>query len=186
MKYPLFIFLILLFGWPHFIKAQRISLRTNLLLWATTTPNAGIEYAPARNLTLVLTGAYNAWKLPNDIKLNLYLIQPEVRYWFCREFEGHFIGVYGQYGHYNIGQIPFISTLKEHVLRGEFYAGGLTYGYHWAIGDRWGMEFAIGAGYAYMPYEKFRCAECGERMGKFTRSYVGPTRVSLALHYFIR
>ena len=90
------------------------------------------------------------------MKLNLYLIQPEARYWFCRKFEGHFVGVHGHYGHFNIGQIPFISGLKEYVLRGDLYGGGLTYGYHWAISDRWGLEAMIGGGYAYMKYDKYR------------------------------
>ena len=68
------------------------------------------------------------------MKLNMYLFQPEVRYWFCRKFEGHFIGVHGHWGHFNIGQIPFISGLKDHILRGDLYGGGVTYGYHWALG----------------------------------------------------
>ena len=44
----------------------------------------------------------------------------------------------------------------------------------------------IGAGYAYMKYDKFRCAECGERIGSFTRSYFGPTRVGFSISYFLR
>ena len=68
-------------------------------------------------------GAYNAWKYPDDMRLNLYLIQPEVRFWPCRKFEGHFFGVHGHYGHFNIGMIPFISGLKDHVLRGDLYGG---------------------------------------------------------------
>lgn len=186
MKYIFLIILVFVSSVFCKVDAQTVSLHTNVLLWGTTTPNAGVEFAPARRITLNLSGAYNAWKLPNDMKLNLYLAEPEVRYWFCRKFEGHFLGVYGQYGHYNIGQIPFISSLTDKVLRGEFYAGGLSYGYHQALGDRWGIEWSIGVGYAYMPYEKFRCAECGERLGRFSRTYIGPTRAGITLHYFIR
>ena len=57
--------------------AQRVALRTDLLLWGTTTPNAGVEISINRHFTMVLNGAYNAWKFGNDMKLNLYLVQPE-------------------------------------------------------------------------------------------------------------
>ena len=77
--------------------AQRVALRTDLLLWGTTTPNAGVETSISRHFTMALNGAYNAWKFGNDMKLNLYLIQPELRYWPCRKFEGHFLGVHGHY-----------------------------------------------------------------------------------------
>lgn len=186
MRYTFLILLIQLLCHFSRVSAQTVSLRTNILLWATTTPNAGVEFAPSRKFTLGMNLAYNAWKLPKDMKLNLYLVEPEVRYWFCRKFEGHFLGVYGQYGHYNIGQISFISSLTDKVLRGEFYGGGLCYGYHQALGDRWGIEYSLGVGYAYMPYEKFRCVDCGERMGKFTRSFIGPTRTGISIHYLIR
>lgn len=40
--------------------AQRVALRTDLLLWGTTTPNAGVEISINRHFTIVLNGAYNA------------------------------------------------------------------------------------------------------------------------------
>ena len=168
------------------LRGQQTALKTNVLFWGTTTPNAGVEVGIARQFTVEVWGAYNAWKFSNDMKLNLYLIQPEARYWFCRKFEGHFVGVHGHYGHLNIGQIPFISGLKEYVLRGDLYGGGLTYGYHWAIGDRWGLEAMIGGGYAYMKSDKYRCADCGEKVGSFTRSYIGPTRIGFSIIYFLK
>ena len=75
------------------LRGQQTALKTNVLFWGTTTPNAGVEVGIARQFTVEVWGAYNAWKFSNDMKLNLYLIQPEARYWFCRKFEGHFVGV---------------------------------------------------------------------------------------------
>lgn len=186
MQRKLHILIFVLFCLPISMTAQQTTLKTNVLFWATTSPNAGVEFGITRRITVDIWGAYNAWKFSNEMKLNLYLLQPEVRYWFCRKFEGHFVGIHGHYGHFNIGQIPFISGLKNNVLRGDLYGGGLTYGYHWALGERWGMEAMIGAGYAYMKYDKFHCAECGERIGSFTRSYFGPTRVGFSISYFLR
>lgn len=139
MQRKLHILLLVLLGLPTALFGQQTALKTNALFWATTTPNAGVELGITPNITIDIWGAYNAWKLPNDMKLNLYLIQPEARYWFCRKFEGHFVGVHGHYGHFNIGQIPFISGLKDYVLRGDLYGGALpmaTTG-HWANAGVW-------------------------------------------------
>ncbi|KAA5430730.1 DUF3575 domain-containing protein, partial [Bacteroides cellulosilyticus] len=133
--------------------AQRVALRTDLLLWGTTTPNAGVETSISRHFTMALNGAYNAWKFGNDMKLNLYLIQPELRYWPCRKFEGHFLGVHGHYAYYNVGQVPFFSGMEDIIYRGDLYGGGITYGYHWVLGDRLSIETVIGGGYARMEYD---------------------------------
>lgn len=166
--------------------AQRVALRTNLLLWSTTTPNAGVEFSMGRHFTFELTGAYNAWKFDNDMKLNLYLAQPELRYWPCRRFEGHFVGLHGHYAYYNMGQFPFLASMRDIIYRGNLYGGGISYGYHWVLGTRWSMEVSIGAGYARMNYDKFRCVTCGERIGHYKRDYFGPTRAAVSLIYFIR
>ena len=167
------------------LNAQQTALKTNILWWGTTTPNAGVEVGLSNHFTLDVWGAYNAWKFSNNMKLNLYLIQPEARFWPCQKFEGHFFGIHGHFGHYNIGQITFISGMKEYVYRGDLYGGGVSYGYHWALGERWGIEATIGAGYAYLKYDKLRCTACAEPEGRFTRSFIGPTRIGVSIIYLL-
>lgn len=180
-------FILIMVSLPIFgVYSQRVTLKSNLLYWATTTPNAGMEFSLGRHFTFDIWGAYNAWKFGSDMKLNLYLVQPEFRYWPCQRFEGHFIGVHGHYGHFNIGMIPFIPDLKDKIYRGDLYGAGISYGYHWAIGERWGIEATIGAGYVYMDYDKFKCVDCAELIGSYKRSYFGPTRIGLSFIYFIR
>ena len=180
-----YLLLLLLIALPSSSAAQQVALKTNMLFWLTGTPNMGGELGAGRQFTFGVWGAYNAWKYPDDMKLNLYAAEAEARYWFCRKFEGHFVGVHGQYGHFNIGQISFISSLKEHVLRGDLYGGGLSYGYHWALGERWGLEAIFGVGYLQLKYEKLKCAECGERVGRYNHKYYGPTRAGISLIYFL-
>ena len=168
------------------LRGQQSALKTNVLYWATTTPNGGVELGLGRRFSVDLWGAYNAWKFSNEMKLNLYLVQPEIRFWPCRKFEGHFVGVHGHYGHFNIGLIPFISGLKDNVLRGDLYGGGISYGYHWAFGDRWGVEALLGCGYVSMKYTQYRCSECAEPVGAYTRNYFGPTRLGFSVIYFLR
>ena len=167
-------------------RSQEVAIKSNLLYDATATVNLGLEFRLAPKWTLDVSGNYNGWTFSENRKWKHWLVQPEARYWFCRKFEGHFIGMHGHYGHFNIGQLPFISGLKEYTLRGDLYGGGVSYGYHWAFGERWGIEAMIGAGYAYMKYDKLRCAECGEREGSYTRTYFGPTRIGISFIYFLR
>lgn len=77
----LLLFCIGILFFPLQATGQQVALKTNVLFWATTPPNAGVEFGVGRRFTIDLWGAYNAWKFPNDMKLNLYLVQPEVRFW---------------------------------------------------------------------------------------------------------
>ena len=44
----------------------------------------------------------------------------------------------------------------------------------------------IGAGYARMEYTRYKCVQCAEPTGFYTRSYIGPTRAGLSIIYFLR
>ena len=110
------ILLILFLIVTNYGEAQQVALKTNLLYWATTTPNAGVEIALNRKLTLDLSANYNAWTLfPDNMSLRHYLIQPELRYWSCKRFEGHFFGIHALGGKFNIGNVPFIPPMKEYM-----------------------------------------------------------------------
>lgn len=165
---------------------QQVGARTNMFWWATTTPNLGVEVAISKKLSLSIDGNYNAWTFFSDgMSLRHWLVQPELRYWPCKSFEGHFFGAHLHTGHYNIGQIPFLSDLDTYTYRGELYGGGVSYGYHFAIGRRWGLELSAGVGYTYLEYNKYVCTECAELIGRYKRSFFGPTRLSVSFIYII-
>lgn len=180
-----FMILFLLLGTTS-ASAQQTALKTNLLQWATTTPNVSAEFALGRHFSMETGGSYNAWKFDNGMKLNLYMARLELRYWTCRKFEGHFVGIHGHYGHFNIGLIPFLPAMTDYIYRGDFYGGGLSYGYHWALGRRWGIEAVIGGGYVNLQYGKYRCVECAEKAGDYKQNYFGVTRAAISLIYFIK
>lgn len=165
---------------------QQIGARTNALWWLTTTPNLGVEVAVNKKLTLSIDGNYNAWTFFSDgMSLRHWLMQPELRYWPCKSFEGHFFGVHGHYGRYNIGQVPFLSGLDTYTYRGKLYGAGVSYGYHFALGKRWGLELNAGLGYTYLEYDKYVCSECAELIGRYKRSFFGPTRLGVSFIYII-
>lgn len=167
-------------------RGQRhVAIKTNFLHAATTTPNFGVEFAVHPRLTVDLWGAYNLVDFRGNTSLRHYLFQPELRYWFCRTFEGHFTGIHAFAGRFDIGGISFIKALKNYHYRGPVFGAGFTYGYHWIIGRRWGLEAAVGVGYARLRYDKYRCAGCADIKGRYKRDYFGPTKAAVTLLFFI-
>ena len=185
--------LLLLFGGGRAV-AQTVGVKSNLLYLATTTPNLGVDFRMADHWSMSLHGSYNPFLFPQwtDDEGNTYNpkiihwgVMPEVKYWFCKTFERSFIGLHGIYGQFNIGGIPFIDELRTVRYHGQVYGGGLSYGYHFAIGSRWGLELSLGAGYLCMQYDRCDAYVCGDTQGQYTRSYIGPTKAAISLVYFI-
>ena len=175
--------------------SQQLGVKTNLLYWATTTPNVGLEVRVSPRYTLSASFGYNAFNFPNrssagssavNPKLHHWVVKPEVKHWFCRSFERHYLGVHALYGHYNVGGLGFPKFLDGVRYKGWAAGGGLSYGYQWALGRRWGLEASVGAGYLYLRYDKYNCGACGRKLGRYRRHYFGPTEASVSIIYYIR
>jgi hypothetical protein len=125
--------LVLLF-WSAKMSAQEQALKTNLLYDMTTTINLGYEIALGKKTTLDIWGNYNPWTLgykwigiegtehyadpetgknpfveKREKKLKHWMLQPEIRWWNCEKFNGHFFGVHLHGGQFNVGamSLPF-------------------------------------------------------------------------------
>lgn len=180
-----------LWGGASTAKAQEIATKTNLLYWATSTPNLGLELGLGKQTTLELMGGYNPWTFNKDAnkKIKHWLVMPEFRYWLCERFNGHFFGLHSGYAYYNIGgvRIPFMSkSTKEHRYQGWGTGVGISYGYSWIIGKRLNIEASIGLGYIYTNYDKYECATCGDHKGNYDKHYLGPTKAAVSLIYIIK
>ena len=117
-------------------EAQEMALKSNILYDATTTINLGYEVALNNKTTLDIWVNYNPWTLgkkwvglyefkyynpevpgaitspsasERDVKLKHLAIQPELRWWTCEKFNGHFFGVHLHGGMFNVGalKMPF-------------------------------------------------------------------------------
>lgn len=178
--------------------AQKVAVKTNLLYDATSTLNLGVEFGMGRKWTMDVSGNYNPWTFSDNKKMKHWLIQPEARYWLCEKFNGHFFGLHAHYAEYNWGgMLPFgfkdgsMFGIKNDQMQNYRYQGwlagaGISYGYQWVLGKHWGLEATIGAGYAYMKYEKYPCATCGKKIGAETKHYFGPTKAGITLIYIIK
>lgn len=168
------------------VSAQQLALKTNALYWLTSTPNLSVEAGLGRHVSLQLEMGYNAWKFSGQRSLKHTMFIPEARYWLSRPMERHFLGVYGQYSAFNLRNAPFFDQ-NDQAYRGNFYGGGISYGYQWALGKRFGIEASVGVGYLYISYSQYQYTDCcAERISDHKRNYFGPTRAAVNLIYLIR
>lgn len=170
--------------------SQQIAIKTNLLYDATLTMNLGLEIAISPRVTVDISGSYNPWELQNEIKTKLWMIQPEFRFWFCKKFSGHFLGVHGLFSTYNMsGMLPMYlkpDFIKNSRYQGDLYGGGFSYGYQWTLSNRFSIEATLGVGYVYSKYSEFEQRKCGRLLGDGVKHFVGPTKLGLTLIYFIK
>ena len=192
MKIKLCVALLMALFAGMFAAAQKVALKTNLLYDATATVNAGIEIGLAPRWTLDISGNFNDWTMSHNRKWKHWLVQPEARYWFCERFSGHFIGIHAHGGEYNFGNlkngIKFLgsdfSKLTDNRYQGWYVGGGLSYGYAWILGKHWNLEAELGIGYIYTRFDKYPCAECGEKIEEdASHHYFGPTKLALSIVY---
>lgn len=156
--------------------AQNIAVKTNAFYYGTLTPNVGIEFSLSKRFTMDWQAAYKPWTLKNSKNIKFWLVQPELRYWFCEAFEGHFVGVH-------LHGAQYYMTTDSKIYDGYLAGGGLTYGYNWILSPHWNLEALIGVGYARLWYKEssnLSCEKCHENK---TRNYIGPTKLSLSISY---
>ena len=105
-------------GVPAEGKGSMIGIKSNISYWATATFNLGAEVYLARHWTLELEAGLNPFSGKNDDgsygrSLKHLRLHPELRYWFCETFNGHFLGVHTPYLLYNVADIKWLGTEGE-------------------------------------------------------------------------
>ena len=169
-----------------------VAIKSNILYDLTATISAGIEVGLAPRWSLDVSGNFNAWTMKNDRRWKHYLVQPEVRYWLCDRFMGHFLALHLHGGQYNFGgiknSINFLGTnlsnLTTHRYQGWLAGAGVGYGYAFVLGRHWNLELEAGIGYAYTVFDEFECAGCGRKVNTdLNHHYFGPTKLAVNFVY---
>lgn len=165
----------------------QVAVKTNVPMDILRLPNAAVEVGFAPKWTAELGAYYNPWKFSDDKQHKLLLIQPELRYWLCDRFNGHFFGLHLMGGAFNtMGfEPPFAlwDDMEDYRYKGRFYGGGISYGYSWILDRHFNIEATIGVGYNYVDYEKYECKDCGDKLGEGDKHYLGPTKAAVNLIY---
>lgn len=108
--------------------------------------------------------------------MRFWLVQPELKYWFCEKFEGHFVSVH-------LHGAQYYGGFKKKRYDGYLAGGGFTYGYDWILSPHWNLEAAIGIGYARLWYKESPRTICEKCHEDKTKNYFGPTKAAISLIY---
>lgn len=183
------LFLILLTGNIISVKAQNIAVKNNILYDASTTPNFGIELRLSNKWTTGINVALNPWTFSDNKKLKHLLVAPQLRYWLCESFSGHFFGANIAYVHYNVSDIKFPFGLYGGVdgerRQGDLAAIGASYGYSWVLSPHWSLEAEAGLDLGYTWSDRYDSRKCGTYRGSDNKFLVLP-KLALNIVYIIK
>ena len=82
--------------------AQTVAVKSDLLTGGMlASPNLGVELKLSERFTLEAGVYYNPFPAGGDKRWKHWFVQPELRYWMCQPYGGHFFGTGLMYGVYN-------------------------------------------------------------------------------------
>jgi len=165
------------------IMKSEVRLGTNLLYDIGTVANLSLEIGFARRCALNVLVTFSPWDVPGlDLKLRTLLIQPEFRVYFADNFRGHYLGVEGHLGWYNVALPGSRIRYQDRDGNTPAWGGGLTYGYVVRFSRHWGMDFSVGVGYTHLDYDCFYNTENGTKFTSSTKDWIGPTKAGISLY----
>ncbi|MDR0745773.1 MAG: DUF3575 domain-containing protein [Mediterranea sp.] len=176
--------------------ADAQSIKTNIPLWLTGSPNIGFEYTLTRQVTLntELFWMPYMFKKGEEVFRVLEGTVEARHYWNPSNFytndswDGFYVGPYAMYGNFNIGLIKNKDKASSIRRKGWGVSGGISAGYKFAFGTRLALDINIGLGYAHLQYDKYLLG--GEYANypievKDTRQWIGPTKFGVHIVYNI-
>ncbi len=174
---------------------DRFSVKTNVLYWATLSPNLALEVALGEKTSLEMTVGFSSVHsntvadetTPDRKEFKHFLIKPEFKYWFQERMDGFFVGLHALWASYKIEGIKVPALFeKGYAYDGSAFGGGVAGGYLWRAADRFGVEFNVAAGIVQMKYDK-KPSNGEDPAGlAFNKTYVGPTGAGIKLIFMIK
>lgn len=173
-------------------QMSNVAVKTNLLYDATASPNLGVEWGFAPKWSADISGNFNDWAIKDHLWKH-WFVQPEIRYWFCERFSGHFLAAHAIAGEYNWGNwgshtFNFLGNdfdeLQTRRHQGWGAGLGIGYGYTHMLSRHWSIEGEIALGWIYTRYDVYPCASCGRKIREnAVHNYVGPTKAAINIIY---
>ena len=152
-----------------------LSLRANLLRWATLTPDLGIEWHINPSWGISVNGSWTSWSWNDkDRRYALWEVAPELRYYIGSEKRGY-VGAMYKVGSFNY-------KLSETGKQGDIMGGGITGGYVLKLNNALSMDFSLGLGYIHADYDKYVVINgVRVRRGSETKNWWGPVSAGVTL-----
>ena len=152
-----------------------LSLRANLLRWATLTPDVGIEWRITPSVGIAVNGSWTSWTWSDkDRRYALWEVAPEVRY-YMGEKKAWYLGAMFKAGQFNY-------KLSETGKQGDLMGGGITGGYQLRLNKALDLDFNLGLGYLNADFEKYEVIDgVRVRRGNETKDWWGPINAGVTL-----
>ena len=152
-----------------------LSLRANLLRWATLTPDLGLELRICPSWGIAVNGSWTSWSWSDkDRRYALWEVAPEVRY-YMGEKKAWYLGAMFKAGQFNY-------KLSETGKQGDLKGGGITAGYQLRLNKALDLDFNLGLGYLNVDFEKYEVIDgVRVRRGNETKDWYGPINAGVTL-----
>ena len=152
-----------------------LSLRANLLRWATLTPDLGVEWRICPSWGIAVNGSWTSWSWSDkDRRYALWEVAPEVRY-YMGEKKAWYLGAMFKAGQFNY-------KLSETGKQGDLMGGGITAGYQLRLNKALDLDFNLGLGYLNADFEKYEVIDgVRVRRGNETKDWCGPINAGVTL-----
>ena len=152
-----------------------LSLRANLLRWATLTPDLGLEWRICPSWGIAVNGSWTSWSWSDkDRRYALWEVAPEVRY-YMGEKKAWYLGAMFKTGQFNY-------KLSETGKQGDLMGGGITAGYQLRLNKALDLDFNLGLGYLNVDFEKYEVIDdVRVRRGNETKDWYGPINAGVTL-----
>ena len=152
-----------------------LSLRANLLRWATLTPDLGLEWRICPSWGIAVNGSWTSWSWNDkDRRYALWEVAPEVRY-YMGEKKAWYLGAMFKAGQFNY-------KLSETGKQGDLMGGGITTGYQLRLNKALALDFNLGLGYLNADFEKYEVIDgVRVRCGNETKNWCGPINAGVTL-----
>lgn len=152
-----------------------LSMRANLLRWATLTPDLGLEWRICPSWGIAVNGSWTSWSWSDkDRRYALWEVAPEVRY-YMGEKKAWYLGAMFKTGQFNY-------KLSETGKQGDLMGGGITAGYQLRLNKVLALDFNLGLGYLNADFEKYEVIDgVRVRCGNETKNWCGPINAGVTL-----
>ena len=152
-----------------------LSLRANLLRWATLTPDLGLEWRICPSWGIAVNGSWTSWTWSDkDRRYALWEVAPEIRY-YMGEKKAWYLGAMFKAGQFNY-------KISETGKQGDLMGGGITAGYQLRLNKALALDFNLGLGYLNADFEKYEVIDgVRVRRGNETKNWCGPINAGVTL-----
>lgn len=169
-----------------------LSLKSNAIGWAMLLANAAVEIDFAPHWSAAVGFYYSGVDyFSSRRKFRAAVIRPEMRYWFAPRTglvrTGLWAEAHAGLAWYNIA-LPGHDRIQDRNGHTPTIGGGLGLGYRISLGatQRWFAEFALGAGFYHLSYDRFQNTghpHSGLLLGRTTKNKILVDNAAVSFGY---